>query len=174
MRLRSWGAISVVLLGAASLSSTAPAAPATGIDAIYAYAGTWKAWIDRVNTRYSKAGHETNTLHNDCWKSGSYLACRQIVNGDPKVLLVFTCRTDGHACSTYQIPSNGAAPGSGVLIINGKTWIFPWSFKKKGKTIHFRVLNIWSSPRAIEFRQEFSNDGIHWTKMASGGEAKIE
>ena len=173
MRLRSWGAISASLLCAASLSSAAPATSTAGINAIYAYAGTWKTSIDRVATPYSKAGHEADTLHNDCWKSGSYLACRQIVNGDPKVLLVFTCRTDGHACSAYQIPSNGAAPGSGALMLNDKTWVFPWTFKTNGKIIRVRVINTWSSPRTIEFRQEFSNDGVHWTKMASGHEVRI-
>jgi hypothetical protein len=163
-----------MLLCAASPGSAAPAAPATGIDAIYAYAGTWKASIEQVKTPYSQARHETNTLHNDCWKSGQYLACRQIVDGDSKVLLVFTCRTDGHTCSSYQVPANGAAPGSGALLLHGNTWIFPWSFAKNGKTIHFRVLNTWSSPRTIEFRQEFSSDGIHWTRIATGREFRIE
>ncbi|HZT01030.1 MAG TPA: hypothetical protein VFA39_02060 [Steroidobacteraceae bacterium] len=174
MKLHSWAALPAMWLGAASIASAAPATPATGVDAIYAYAGTWKASIDRLETSYSKAGHTANTLHNDCWKSGAYLACRQIVNGDPKVLLVFTCRAGGHTCSSYQIPSDGAAPGLGALILNGNTWVFPWSVEKNGRTIYFRVLNIWSSPRTIEFRQEFSRDQIHWTKIASGHEAKVE
>lgn len=173
MRFRSRGAMAAMLLAAAPLGSAAPAMPQAGIDAIFSYAGTWKASVDKVATRYGKAGHATNTLRNDCWKSGSYLACRQIVNGDQKVLLVFTCRQDGHTCSTYQVPSNGSPPESGVLMLDGKTWIFPWSVAKNGSTTYFRVLNTWSSPRTIEFCQEFSSDRIHWTTMATGHETKI-
>lgn len=58
-------------------------------------------------------------------------------------------------------------------MLDGKTWLFPWSVKKDGSTTYFRVLNTWSSPRTIEFRQEFSSDQIHWTVMARGHEAKI-
>ena len=162
------------LLGIAPFAFATGSATPTGIDAIYAYAGTWKTSIDHLDTAYSKAGHETSTLQNDCWKSGSYLACRQIVDGDPKVLLVFTCRADGRTCSSYQIPSDGAAPGSGAVIVDEKTWTFPWNITKEGKTTYFRVVNTWSSPRTIEFRQEFSNDQVHWTTMATGHDSKVE
>lgn len=174
MRFSLLSAVFACGMGIAPLSFAAPATPAAGVDAIYAYSGTWKTTIDHVDTPYSKAGHETNTLHNDCWKSGAYLACRQIVDGDPKILLVFTCRTDGRTCSSYQIPPNGAEPGSGDLTLDGNTWIFPWSSTEKGKTTYFRVVNTWSSPRTIEFRQEFSTDQVHWTPMATGHEIKIE
>lgn len=71
MRLRTWVAICAMLPGAMPLGSAAPATRAAGVDAIYAYAGTWKATIDKVATRYGNAGHAINTLRNDCWKSGS-------------------------------------------------------------------------------------------------------
>lgn len=158
-----------------ALLMTAPFAPAaapSGIDAIWAYAGTWKTSMDHVDTPYSKAGHEQKTLVNDCWKSGAYLACRQIVDGDPKVLLVFTCNPDGRTCTSYQIPPDGGQPGSGTLILDGNTWTFPWNSTEDGKTTYFRVVNTWSSPAAIEFRQEYSTDQVHWTTMATGHETK--
>ena len=152
----------------------APSTPATGIDAIYAYAGTWKTSITHLDTPYSKASKETSTLHNDCWKSGSYLACRQIVDGVPKVLLVFTCKADGRTCTSYQIPSDGGEPGSGTLTLDGNTWVFPWSVAKDGKTTYFRVVNTWSSANTIEFSQEFSADQVHWTSMATGHESRTD
>jgi hypothetical protein len=148
-----------------------PAAP-SGIDAIWAYAGTWKTFMDHVDTPYSKAGHEEKKLVNDCWKTGAYLACRQIVDGDPKVLLVFTCNPDGRTCTSYQIPTDGGEPGSGKLILDGNTWTFPWSLTENGKTTMFRVVNTWSSPTTIEFKQEYSTDQVHWTTMATGHETK--
>lgn len=144
----------------------------TGVDAIWAYAGVWKIQMDHVDTPYSKASHEESTLKNDCWKSGTYVACRQIVNGDPKVLIVFTCK-DEHNCASYRIPPDGGDPGSGKVLLDGKTWTFPWSTTEAGKTTYFRVVNVWSSATTIEFRQEFSTDEQHWTAMATGHEIKI-
>jgi len=147
-------------------------APATGIDAIHAYAGTWKTTIDHRDTPYSKAGHEVSTVRNDCWKSGVYLACRQIVDGDSKVLLVFTCNGAGD-CTSYQIPPHGADPGAGKVLLDGNTWTFPWQVTEKGKTTWFRVVNVWSSPTTIEYRQEYSTDQTHWTQTATGHETKV-
>ena len=180
---RKWTmALAVALAGVgaeAAQQGIAPGEPTTtqadpkagGVNAIWAYAGTWKTAMEHFDTPYSKAGKETATLVNDCWKSGVYVACRQIVNGDPKVLLVFTCR-DEHNCSTYQIPPDGAEPGSGKVLLDAGTWTFPWSTTESGKTTYFRVVNVWTSATTIEMRQEFSTDQEHWTKMASGHEEK--
>jgi hypothetical protein len=153
-------------------ASAAAQARPTGVDAIAAFAGVWKTQMDHADTPYSKAGHEEATFKNDCWKSGVYFACRQIVNGDPKILLVFTCK-DEHDCTSYQIPPAGGEAGSGKVVLDGSTWTFPWSSTEGGKTTYFRVVNVWSSATTIEYRQEFSTDQEHWTRMASGHEAKI-
>jgi hypothetical protein len=144
---------------------------AAGVSAIWAYAGTWKTAMEHLDTLYSKAGKESSTLVNDCWKSGAYVACRQIVNGEPKVLIVFTCK-DERNCTSYQIPPDGSDPGSGKVQLDGGTWTFPWSVTEKGTTTYFRVVNVWTSARTIEFRQEFSADQEHWTRMAWGHEEK--
>ncbi len=162
-------AVTIALASSAAAQTTHSP---TGVDAIHAYAGTWKTTIDHLDTPYSKAGHEESTLVNDCWKSGSYLACRQIVNGDPKILLVFTCR-DAHDCTSYQIPADGGNPGSGKVQLDGNTWVFPWEQTDRGKTTYFRVVNVWSSEKTIDFRQEFSTDQVQWTRMASGHEIKL-
>ena len=167
--------LAAMVLGIAAVLANSPL-PAQntltqGVEAISAYAGIWKSRIDHLATPYSKAGHDETTLKNDCWRSGGYFACRQIVDGDPKVLIVFTCR-DEHACTSYQIPSDGSDAGSGKVILDGKTWTFPWSTTQDGKTTYFRVVNVWSSPNTIELRQEFSTDQAHWTTMASGHEVR--
>ena len=160
----------------ADAQSTAPATTladptAGGVNAIWAYSGTWKTEMENADTAYSKAGKESSTLVTDCWKNGAYVACRQIVNGDPKVLIVFTCK-DAHNCSSYQIPPDGGEPGSGKVLLDGGSWTFPWSVTENGKTTYFRVVNVWTSARTIEFRREFSTDQEHWTRMAWGHEEK--
>jgi hypothetical protein len=169
----------IATLGMGTLLAQAPASPApasnapSGIEAIWAYAGTWKVEIDHLDTPpFSKAGHEATNLHNDCWKSGVYFACRQIVDGDPKVLIVFTCVKPDHSCTSYQIPPDGSDPGAGKLIVEGNTWTFPWTITNDGKTTYFRVVNVWSTPTTIDYRQEFSTDQVHWTRTATGHEVK--
>lgn len=160
-----------LLVGLATVVSPAQSTP-SGVDRLFQYAGTWKMEIEHFDTPYSKAGRESSTLVNDCWKSGQYVACRQIVNGDPKILLVFTCGSDNSHCTSYQIPPAGGEAGSGKLIIEDNTWTFPWQTTEAGKTTWFRVVNVWNSPTTIEFRQEFSTDQVHWTRMATGHESK--
>jgi len=143
------------------------------VQAIWAYDGTWKTDIQHLDTPHSKAAHDSSMLRNECWKSGQYVACRQIVDGDSKVLIVFTC-VDAHQCSSYQIPPDGGQSGSGKLLIDGDTWTFPWSSTEDGKTTWFRVVNVWSSHDTIEFRQEFSTDQQHWTTMATGHESRVQ
>ena len=162
----------LAFLSPAALSAVTPKAPSTGIDALSAYAGTWQTAINHIDTPYSKASYEVAVLRNDCWKSGAYLACRQSINGSPKVLLVFTCKPDGQACISYQIPPDGSQAGSGEVRLENNTWTFPWTVSEDGKTVYFRVVNVWSSPTTIEFRQEYSFDQTHWTSMATGHETQ--
>lgn len=168
-------ALTPACLAATVLSLAAPANAQTKPDpvqAIWAYAGSWKIETENFATAYSKAGHESSMLRNECWKTGQYVACRQIVNGDSKVLIVFAC-ADAKNCTSYQIPPDGSDPGSGKLIVEGDTWTFPWSTSEGGKTTWFRVVNVWSSKDTIEYRQEYSTDQQHWTRMASGHESRI-
>lgn len=140
----------------------------SGIDAIWAYAGTWKTETERFNTAHSKAGHEAATLKNVCWKNGGYLACNQYVDGDSKTLLVFTFDSKDHTYTSYPIPLDGQPAGKGRLLIEGNVWTFPWQIQQGDKTTWYRVVNVFASADRIEFRQEFSEDNAHWTVMAKG------
>lgn len=163
-------------VAAAVLAVVLPAAAQSKPDAVqvlWNYAGVWKVNTQHFDTPYSKASQESSTLMNDCWKTGQYVACRQVVNGESKVMLVFTC-ANAHECTSYQIPTDGGAPGSGKLIIDGDTWTFPWSSTEHGKTTWFRVVNVWSTHDSIEFRQEYSTDEKHWVAMASGHETRMD
>ena len=155
-------------------STFAAASAPAGLDKIAAYTGTWKGQTEKFNTSYSKAGHETDTIHNDCWRSGDFYVIHQTVNGKPApVLSVYTYDSKAGLYHVNSIPTDGSDPGTaGTLIIKGNVWIFPWEYNNKGKTVYFRVVNSWSSAHAIEYRQEFSNDKVHWTLMAKGTEIK--
>ena len=159
-----------LLPGAAVAGGGAP----QGLDKVMAYAGTWKTDTRYFDTPYSKASYETATLQNDCWRSGGFFACRQIVDGDSKALLVFVYDSKTDRYTSYPIPTAGGEVHPGSLIIQAATWTFPWDNTEGGKTIHFRVVNVWSSPDRIEFRQEYSADGEHWIRMAEGHDARVK
>jgi hypothetical protein len=94
------------------------------------------------------------------------------VDGESKVLLVFTFDEQKNVYTSYQIPQGGGETGSGKLLIEGNKWTFPWQVKEGDRTTYFRVVNVFSAPGTIEFRQEFSPDNLHWTLMAKGSEKK--
>jgi hypothetical protein len=143
-----------------------------GIDAIMSYAGTWKVSGERFPTAHSDAGKEENTLRNECWKSGGYVACNQYLNGESKVLLVFTYNEVTKIYTSYPIPKDGEAAGAGRLQIVGNVWTFPWEVTQSGVTTYFHVVNVFRDRDHIDYAQEFSPDNVHWTKMAQGTETR--
>jgi hypothetical protein len=165
-------AISAVLAIACAAGALA-AAPSSGIAVIWAYNGTWQTQSESFDTVHSKAGHDKATLHNSCWMDGAYLACNQYVDGDSKVLLVFTYSEKDKSYTSYQIPSDGGMAGKGKLTIEGNVWTFPWQTTEGSATTYYRVVNTFTTPAKIEYRREFSTDNIHWTLMARGTTVKI-
>lgn len=147
--------------------------PTAGIDAIMAYAGTWKVKGERFTTLFSTAGKEDSTLRNECFKSGGYVACNQYVNGESKVLIVYTYNDLLKLYTTYPIPPNGQAASAGRLQIVGNVWTFPWEVTQGGATTYFHVVNVFTGSNHIDYAQEFSTDNVHWTLMAKGSETKV-
>ena len=160
--------------GLLMLFTTAAAAASTGLDVVTAYAGTWKSETRHLAGPYGKAGSESHVLRNDCWRSAGFYACDQIVDGKSMALLVFLYDSATGSYSSYPIPASGApAVHPGRLIIDGPVWTFPWDSVEDGKTVHFRVVNTWESADSIAFRQEYSEDGVHWTLIADGHETRV-
>jgi hypothetical protein len=173
MRIPTTGVLFPILWMMTWPSALSAAEPAAGIGAIWVYAGTWKTESEHFDTEHSKAGREKATLRNACWKDGAYVACNQYVDGDSKILLVFTYNAKENVYSSYQIPQDGSAAGKGTLTIEGNVWTYPWQSTEKDITTYFRVVNTFTSADRIEFRQEYSTDKIHWTLMAKGSDIRI-
>ena len=149
-----------------------PVAAADALDTISAYAGTWQLHVDHLKTEFSRERSEDMTIVNRCWRSTDYYACNQIVNGASAALIVFTysAKTKQYATTTI-VPE--AEPHAGTLIVDGATWTFPWQdTDEKGNVVYLRVVNTFSAPGTIEYRQEFSRDRQHWTVDARGHETK--
>jgi len=152
----------------------AQAAGPMGIEKIMAYKGTWKIETEHFKTRFSDAGKESSTLRNDCWRSGGFFVCDQFVNGESKDLIVFTYDAKDDTYNSYSVPADGGGGGSGKLLIKDDIWTFPWERNEDGKSYHFRVVNVFTAPGTIEYRQEYSEDEVHWTLTAKGLEHRVE
>jgi hypothetical protein len=175
--MKCWQRVAAIALVIGLCKGVAfPAAPpdkVAGIDVLRAYEGTWDVAIEHFDTPQSKASREKTSLRNDCWKSGGYFACNQYVDGDSKVLLVFTYDGKTNVYTSYQVPLGGGDPGSGKLLIEGNVWTFPWQVGEGDKATYFRVVNAFVAADKIEFRQEFSADKAHWILMGKGSETKV-
>ena len=168
--MKNW--MGSVVLAGICLTEAGGFAQTAGIDAMQAYAGTWKTHMEHFDTAYSKAGKESSTLRNECWKSGGYYVCDQFLNGESKALIVFTYSDKDKTYTTYPIMPGGNPAGKGKLVIEGNVWTYPWENTENSKTTYFRVVNTFTAPNKIEFRQEFSTDKQNWTLMAKGSEVK--
>jgi hypothetical protein len=158
----------------AEVPAAATATPAAqgGLDVLAAYAGPWHVEIHFLETPYSHARDTAYKLRNDCWRSAGFYACDQFVDGQSKVLVVYSYdSTRGY--SSFPIPAGTDQVHVGHLDIQDKVWTFPWKVAKDGKTTYFHVINTWDSPDSIQFRQEYSADGQQWTLMAQGHETRI-
>ena len=167
---RFFGAV----LFAVAIAAPSPGGAAGGdpLAALAVYAGTWRLHIDHVRTEFSRARAETMIVKNVCWRSTDYYACNQIVDGNSAALVVFTHAPDAKQYTSTTIVPNGA-PHTGSLAIDGATWTYPWQeTDAKGKLVYLRVVNTFTGPGAIAYRQEFSRDKRHWTVTARGLETK--
>ena len=124
-RISGTGIAAAQAQAAQAQAAQAPQQSPAGVEAVMAYAGTWKVHGEHFATAYSQVGKEDKTLRNDCWKSGAYVACNQYVDGDSKVLLIFTYSDKDKMYTTYQIPQSGEAAGSGRLQIRETFGCFP-------------------------------------------------
>ena len=163
-----------ILIAGVVLCACAAAEDPVGIGKIEAYRGTWKIETEHMDTRFSKAAKESSTLRNDCWRSGAFFVCDQFVNGESKDLIVYTYNAQDDTYNSYSMPAGGGRAGSGRLLIKGNVWTFPWERQEGGKTYYFHVVNTFTAAGTIEYRQEFSEDKIHWTVTAKGLEHKVD
>ena len=166
--LRILSALFFVMSAASAHASEDP------LSVLSAYAGTWSTAVNRYDTEFSKAGVEHSSLRNDCWRSGNFYTCRQIVDGDEKALLVFIYDAERDLYRSFPIQTNSNKVFAGTLSIKGAVWTFPWEMEDKGQQVHFRVTNTFRDPTHIDYVEEYSFDSEHWITTARGHEFKAD
>lgn len=166
-------AAAAALLALSSANAVA-AAPPGDVTVFARYAGTWNMELTHTQTPYSKPSNEKMTVRNDCWHSEIFYVCDQIIDGTPKALIVFFYNADEKTFGSFPITARSDVLHPGNVLVDGKTITFPWQINDNGKTVYMRIVNTFSTPDTIDFRQEYSDDGQTWTAMATGVEHKVE
>ena len=161
---------------AATGTNTRAAASAAGTNDVSVFArynGTWKTELTHLQTPYSKPSNETMTVKNDCWHSEVFYVCDQIIDGAPKALIVFFYNTEDKVYGSFPITAGSENVHRGEVLVDGNTIIFPWQINDNGKTIFMRIVNTFAGADAMDFKQEYSEDGKTWVPMATGVERRM-
>jgi hypothetical protein len=165
-----------LLLASSSVfaAAPAPAAPsAEGVKTFARYAGTWKTDLHHVETPYSKPSNESMTVKNDCWHSEVFYVCDQNIDGAPKALIVFFYNAEDKVYGSFPITAGSESVHRGEVDVDGRTITFPWQINDNGKTVFMRIVNTFTSADAMDFRQEYSEDGKAWRSIATGVETRV-
>jgi hypothetical protein len=155
-------------------SKAGSAATTSDVTVFARYNGAWKTELTHLQTPYSKPSNETMTVKNDCWHSEVFYVCDQIIDGAPKALIVFFYNAEDKIFGSFPITAGSENVHRGEVQVDGNTIIFPWQINDNGKTIAMRIVNRFTSADAMEFRQEYSEDGNKWLPMATGVEHKVD
>jgi len=74
----------------------------------------------------------------------------------------------------YQGPGVGAdTVHPTTVVVDDKSITFPYDMQDNGKTVHMRIVNTFTTPDSIDYRQEYSEDGQKWVTMATGVERRV-
>lgn len=165
-------AAALASLGYASAAGSVDA-PVSGLDRLAVFAGTWKSEAQTFKTPYSEETSVSTTLVNQCWKTGAFFLCNQSVDGNSRVLLVFTYK-GGDSYGVTYIPADGSHASNGSLVVAGGVWTYPGESHKYGQVTYFRTVNIYGNNDNIDYREEYSDDQQTWTLMAKGHETRIK
>lgn len=168
-------ALAVGILAAWTTMRYTKAEPATpdALRPLEILAGAWKADGQTFDTDFSKAGKDSSTLNNDCWQSGMFYACDQIVDGDSKALIVFSASEKPGTFVNYGIVPPNPSP-SGRLVIDGNSWTYGGVTEGR-QPPYWRTLNEFANANGtttIHYKVQYSKDGTNWINTKEGVETK--
>jgi hypothetical protein len=151
----------------------ASAASGAEVETFARYAGTWKMQINYVESEHSKARQESMTVKNDCWRSDFFYVCNQIIDDKSRALIVFFYDPVAKRYGSYPIAVGADTVHPANVLVDEKSITFPYDMQDNGKSIHMRIVNTFTTPDTIDFKQEYSEDGQKWIAMATGVEHRV-
>jgi hypothetical protein len=168
--------ISATLFALLVSASPAAASPAdAGLGRLSIYDGTWSLKTTYYKTAYSRPHVESVVLQTQCKLTPGYYVCNQLDKGESARLIIYTYDAKKDEYYAYFITQNAAHATSGMrLVARASTWTYSARLSDpNGSKIYDRVVNTISGNDAISFEEDISKDGLHWTVMDKGREARV-
>ena len=159
--------------GVAAAMLAASLANGAEVETFARYAGTWKMQMNYVESAHSKARAESMTVANDCWHSDFFYVCNQIIDGKSRALIVFFYDPVAKRYGSYPIAVGADTVHPATVVVDEKSITFPYDMQDNGKTVHMRIVNTFTTPDTLDFKQEYSEDGQKWVTIATGVEHRV-
>ncbi len=154
IRLRVAGALTALAMPALAASDP--------YESLKAMEGHWLA---------ATSGGRTQTVDNQCARTGLFFVCEQAVGGKPARLVVFLPKeSEGRkrVFRTQTLDSAADRPGPWHdLTIEGDRWTYADLERSRGGKRRERTVVTHSGPDFMHAEIQFSTDGESWTTVSS-------
>ena len=146
-------------------------------DALSRFVGTWKGTGTSEETPYSHKSSQDGTTVCQWSSMQAFLVCDQehtAPGGRARDLSVYTYDASSHKYHFFNLGQDGHHTTIGLLVRKDEV-IYQSEPEEGGMKTVFRTVNKWESPDRYTYRAEFStDDGKHWTTMASGVSVRVK
>src|SRR5579862_6704096 len=146
-------------------------------DELARFVGTWKGTGSSEDTPYSRKSAQDGTTVCQWSSMRAFLVCDQehsAPGGRARDLSVYTYDESSHKYRFFNLGQDGHHTAIGIELRKDEVIYQSDPGEDDPKTV-FRTVNKWESPDRYTYRAEFSTDnGKHWTTMASGVSVRVK
>jgi hypothetical protein len=177
MRLAQSAAVFILVIAGFCMAFSAHVAAIDDpITKLNPFLGKWKTTGEMKNTAYSKA--RPSSSENTCdWSANrGFPICDQIIrsaSGPTNDLSIYTYNEKERAFNFFGISREDHEPRATKLTIEGDLWTYWNEEEDGGKHIRFRTTNRFVTPSSVQWRSEYSEDGLNWVLMGERQDTRI-
>ena len=167
----------VVTLFVCASTTLSAAVAGQELDKLGAFQGHWRTTGEIKETRYSKAKIKSQDEMTCGWTSNhGFMICDQLIHAGGLInneLSIYTYNPAEHCFAFFGVARNDQQARTTKLTITGNLWTYWDEEDDGGKHVSFRTTNRFVSPDRVEWRSEYSEDGMHWVLMGEGADTRI-
>jgi hypothetical protein len=154
--IRGWVAAALAAMAAPAFAASDPYGSLKAMD------GHWVA---------TTSGGRTQTIDNQCARTGLFFVCEQAVGGKPTRLVVFLSKdSEGRKLVFHTQTLDAAGDRAGPwheLIVEGDRWTYADLERQRGLKRRERTVVTHSGPDFMHAEVQASIDGEGWTTVSS-------
>ena len=140
------------------------------------FLGLWKTEGTFKDTPYSKAHTSKSEMTCDWTPNHGFLLCDQIIHTPDRSkddLSIYTYNQQSNAFSFFGLSPDDTEARTTKLTTEDNLWTYSDEGTEGGKHIRFRTTNKFTTPTTMNWRSEYSEDGVHWILMGDGTDTRV-